>query len=115
MNGFKLPQNTPQDLLLILNLIGVPSDVPPLTGSPQIVKSAVVQTDDSDIASSDSEIASEDEIEADLIPVNYEDELQESKTMHVVRLLPSTSLTVSTVQCRILIGIRTQTWSLSPV
>jgi H/ACA ribonucleoprotein complex non-core subunit NAF1 len=115
MNGFKLPQNTPQDLLLILDLIGVPrSDVPPLTSSSQIVKSAVVQTDDID--SSDSEIASEDEIEADLIPINYEDELQEPKTMHVVRLFPFTLLTVSTVWChQILAGTRTQAQTQSLV
>jgi hypothetical protein len=80
MNGFKLPQSIPQDLLLICDLI---SD--PLPHSPRHF--TVIQTDDSktddSIDSSDSEIASEDEIEAVLIPLNDEDELQGSKAMHV--------------------------------
>lgn len=78
MNGFKLPQDISQDLLLISDLIGVSSDVPPL--SPRI--SIEVQPDDS-VDSSDTEIASEDEIQADLIPVNHEGELQGLQTMHV--------------------------------
>ena len=93
MKGFKLPQNFPQDLLLICDIVGVPADAPPL--SPGIP--AVVQTDDG-IDSSDSEIASEDEIEAELIPVNYADDLQRHKAMHVLLSPPSNTLTDSTVQ-----------------
>lgn len=78
MNGFKLPQDISQDLLLISDLIGVSSDVPPL--SPRI--SIEVQPDDS-VDSSDTEIASEDEIQADLIPVNHEGELQGLQTIPV--------------------------------
>jgi H/ACA ribonucleoprotein complex non-core subunit NAF1 len=97
MNGFKLPQNFPQDLLLICDLIGVPTDPPPL--SPRI--SAVVQlTDDNGIDSSDSEIASEDEIEAELIPVGYEDDLKGPRAMHVFLSSLSMPLTDSIVQCR---------------
>ena len=113
MNDFKLPQNFPQDLLLICDLIGVPtdSDAPPL--SPRIP--VVVQTDD-DIDSSDSEIASEDEIEAELIPVNYADNLQGHKAMHVLLSSPSATLTDSIVQYHqtlILIQIQIQSLSLA--
>ena len=54
MNGFKVPQNIPQDLLLIQEFIGVPNPTP----EPQ---------QEDDIDSSDSETVSEDEIAADLI------------------------------------------------
>jgi H/ACA ribonucleoprotein complex non-core subunit NAF1 len=83
MNAFKLPQSIPQDLLLICDLIGVSNDAPSLNHP----SSTAVRTDDS-IDSSDSEIASEDEIEAVLIPVNDEDRLQGSKSMHVASFSP---------------------------
>ena len=54
MDGFKVPQNIPQDLLLIQEFIGVPNPAP----KPQ---------QEDDIDSSDSETVSEDEIAADLI------------------------------------------------
>ena len=54
MDGFKVPQNIPQDLLLIQEFIGVPNSTP----KPQ---------QEDDIDSSDSETVSEDEIAADLI------------------------------------------------
>ena len=54
MDGFKVPQNIPQDLLLIQEFIGVPNPIP----KPQ---------QEDDIDSSDSETVSEDEIAADLI------------------------------------------------
>jgi H/ACA ribonucleoprotein complex non-core subunit NAF1 len=73
MNDFKLPQTISQDLLLIRDLIGVPPN-------PWIP--TVVQKDDS-IDSSDSEIASEDEIEAELIPLSSEEELGGFKAVHV--------------------------------
>jgi H/ACA ribonucleoprotein complex non-core subunit NAF1 len=80
MNDFKLPQTIPQDLLLIRNLIGVPSDAPPL--NPRFPR-AVRAADSDNIDSSDSEIASEDEIEAELILFNSEEELRGTKAVHV--------------------------------
>ena len=61
MDGFKVPQNIPQDLLLIQEFIGVPPPPPP---NPQ---------QEDEIDSSDSETVSEDEIAADLIKGTDED------------------------------------------
>lgn len=52
MDGFKVPQNVPQDLLLIQEFIGVQNPPPQL---------------EDEIDSSDSGTVSEDEIAADLI------------------------------------------------
>ena len=60
MDGFKVPQNIPQDLLLIQEFIGVPNATP----KPQ---------QEDEIDSSDSETISEDEIAADLIKGTDED------------------------------------------
>ena len=60
MDGFKVPQNIPQDLLLIQEFIGVPNPTP----KPQ---------EEDEIDSSDSETVSEDEIAADLIKGTDED------------------------------------------
>lgn len=60
MDGFKVPQNIPQDLLLIQEFIGVPNPTP----EPQ---------QEDDIDSSDSETVSEDEVAADLIKGTDED------------------------------------------
>ena len=60
MDGFKVPQNIPQDLLLIQEFIGVPNPTP----NPQ---------QEDEIDSSDSETFSEDEIEADLVKGADED------------------------------------------
>ena len=60
MDGFKVPQNIPQDLLLIQEFIGVPNPTP----KPQ---------QEDEIDSSDSETISEDEIAADLIKGTDED------------------------------------------
>ena len=60
MDGFKVPQNIPQDLLLIQEFIGVPNP----TSEPQ---------QEDDIDSSDSETVSEDEVAADLIKGTDED------------------------------------------
>lgn len=65
MDNFKVPQNIPQDLLLISEFIDIPDEKP---------KNLVVKQQDDDIDSSGSESnASEDEIEADLIAVEDED------------------------------------------
>lgn len=65
MNNFKVPQNIPQDLLLISEFIDIPDEKP---------KNVVVEQQDDDIDSSGSDSnASEDEIEADLIAVEDED------------------------------------------
>ena len=53
MNGFKVPHNIPQDLLLIQEFIDVPNPTKP--------------QEKDEIDSSDSETVSEDEIAADLI------------------------------------------------
>lgn len=83
MDTFKVPQNIPQDLLLIHDIIGVLA--PELPPPPSIKSQKVVQlAEDDSIDSSDSEIASEDEIEADLIPVHDEDE--NSKPMYIYTL-----------------------------
>ncbi|KAG6814151.1 hypothetical protein H0H92_002146 [Tricholoma furcatifolium] len=68
MDAFKIPPTIPQDLLLIHDIIGVPSTVP----SSNIVKKAVEAADDS-IDSSGSELESEDEIEADLMALADEE------------------------------------------
>jgi hypothetical protein len=60
MDGFKVPQNIPQDLLLIQEFIGVPNPTP----KPQ---------QEDEIDSSDGETVSEDEIAADLIKGTDED------------------------------------------
>ena len=60
MDGFKVPQNTPQDLLLIQEFIGVPNPIP----KPQ---------QEDEIDSSDSETVSEDEIAPDLIKEKEDD------------------------------------------
>lgn len=60
MDGFKVPQNIPQDLLLIQEFIGLPIPTP----KPQ---------QEDEIDSSDSETVSEDEIAADLIKGTDED------------------------------------------
>ncbi|KAG5647738.1 hypothetical protein DXG03_008461 [Asterophora parasitica] len=76
MDAFKVPHNIPQDLLLIHDLIGVPTPPPPSALRPQKI---VEDASDDCIDSSDSEIASEDEIEADLTAINDdEDELPKS-------------------------------------
>ena len=62
MDEFKVPQNIPQDLLLIQEFIDVPNPTP----NPQ-------QDDDIDSSGSDSETVSEDEIAADLIKGTDED------------------------------------------
>jgi H/ACA ribonucleoprotein complex non-core subunit NAF1 len=68
MDVFKKPLDLPQDLLLIQDLIGVPDTRPP-PPPPQIpkVEAHTESTDDDDISSSDSDVASEDEIEAELV------------------------------------------------
>lgn len=60
MDGFKVPQNVPQDLLLIQEFIDVPNPTP----NPQ---------QEDEIDSSGSETVSEDEIAADLIKGTDED------------------------------------------
>ena len=108
MSSFRSPQTIPQDLLLIRNFIDVPNDT--LQLSPQM--STVVQTDDID--SSDSENVSEDEIEADLIPVNGEDELQGPKETHVLlssALFRSYNSTVHCRQTRVRIQTRSLAWT----
>ena len=62
MDRFKVPQNIPQDLLLIQEFIGVPNPTP----SPQ-------QEDEINSSDNDSETVSEDEIAADLIKGTDED------------------------------------------
>lgn len=61
---FKVPSTVPQDLLLIQDLIGI---IPPLTVSAKHVPDSLDSSDDS-IASTDGEVESEDEVEADLAP-----------------------------------------------
>ena len=68
MDGFKVPQNIPQDLLLIQEFISVPPTPNPLQ--------------EDDIDSSDSETVSEDEIAADLI-ADATDEDNLTKTVYV--------------------------------
>ena len=60
MDGFKVPQNIPQDLLLIQEFIDVPNPTP----TPQ---------QEDEIDSSDNETVSEDEIAADLMKGTDED------------------------------------------
>lgn len=81
MDGFKVPQTIPQDLLLIQEYIGVP---PPLPAPKKLEREADI--DDDDISSSDddseeSDIACEEEIAADLIAgaVTDEDDLAMKK------------------------------------
>ncbi|KAG5637656.1 hypothetical protein H0H81_003733 [Sphagnurus paluster] len=69
MDAFKLPQNIPQDLLLIHDLIGVTA--PPV----RMIRPEKIADSDDCIDSSDSDNASEDEIAADLTALNDEDEL----------------------------------------
>lgn len=59
---FKVPSTVPQDLLLIQDLIGT---IPPLTLSAKHVPD---DSSDDSIASTDGEVESEDEVEADLAP-----------------------------------------------
>ncbi|KAG0700646.1 Gar1/Naf1 RNA binding region-domain-containing protein [Suillus ampliporus] len=61
---FKVPETIPQDLLLIRDIVGV---IPPLKAD--VLKDVAESADSSDdsIASSSSEIGSEDEVEADLL------------------------------------------------
>lgn len=61
---FKVPSTVPQDLLLIQNLI---ETIPPLTVTAKHTPDSLDSSDDS-IASTDGEIESEDEVEADLVP-----------------------------------------------
>ncbi|TFK41856.1 Gar1/Naf1 RNA binding region-domain-containing protein [Crucibulum laeve] len=69
MDGFKVPQSIPQDLLLIRDLVGISEEVKPTP----LVTVKVGEQDD--ISSSDSESnASEDEIVASLIEVKDEEE-----------------------------------------
>ena len=76
MNNFKVPQNIPQDLLLISEFIDVPEEKP---------KNLVTKQQDDDIDSSGSDSnASEDEIEADLIAVEDEDSVV-VKSLYVAR------------------------------
>jgi H/ACA ribonucleoprotein complex non-core subunit NAF1 len=83
MDGFKVPQSIPQDLLLIQEYIGVPSPLP----VPKKLETDVDVDDDDDISSSDedseeeTDIASEEEIAADLIvgAVTDEDDLAMEK------------------------------------
>ena len=68
MDGFKVPQSIPQDLLLIQEYIGVP---PPLPIPEKLETDADVDDDDisssSDEDSEESDIANEEEIAADLV------------------------------------------------
>jgi hypothetical protein len=68
MTTFKVPQDLPQDLLLISEFIDVPE------AQPQNQPKSTTEDDDDDIASSDSGIESEEEIEKDLTALRYEDE-----------------------------------------
>ena len=61
---FKVPSTVPQDLLLIQDLIGT---LPPLNISQKRVPDSPDSSDDS-IASTESEVESEDEVEAGLAP-----------------------------------------------
>jgi len=77
MDGFKVPHSIPQDLLLIQEYIGVP---PPLIVPKQLETDADVDNDDISSSNEDSEesdIASEEEIAADLAAgaVTDEDDL----------------------------------------
>jgi len=61
---FKVPETIPQDILLIRDIVG---DIPPLKPDLQKdVRDSIDSSDDS-IASSSSEIDSEDEVEAGLL------------------------------------------------
>ncbi|OAX40061.1 NAF1-domain-containing protein [Rhizopogon vinicolor AM-OR11-026] len=61
---FKVPETIPQDILLIRDIVGhIP---PPKPAFPKDVRDPIDSSDDS-IASSSSEIDSEDEVEADLL------------------------------------------------
>ncbi|KAG8219554.1 hypothetical protein J3R82DRAFT_505 [Butyriboletus roseoflavus] len=62
--NFKVPSTVPQDLLLIQDLIGT---IPPLTLAPTHAPDSPDSSDDS-ITSTDDEIESENEVEADLVP-----------------------------------------------
>ena len=73
---FKSPHTIPQDLLLIQDLVGLPSDLK----SPISADTADDSIDSS--GSEDNEDASEDEIEAYLMPANGADEFH-GKTAHV--------------------------------
>lgn len=81
MDGFKIPVNIPQDLLLIHELIGTPE-------VQDVLKSVIPIVDkvdaDEDIESSGSEVASEDEIDAVLKAVDV-DSAEEVKSRCVVR------------------------------
>lgn len=61
---FKVPSTVPQDLLLIQDLIGT---IPPVPVAEKCVPDSLDSSDDS-IASTDSEVESEDEVEAGLAP-----------------------------------------------
>ncbi|KIJ66237.1 hypothetical protein HYDPIDRAFT_26605 [Hydnomerulius pinastri MD-312] len=61
---FKIPSSIPQDLLLIQDLVGTP---PPRSVTPKCHEDPSDSSDDS-IASTDNEVDSEDEVEADLLP-----------------------------------------------
>lgn len=61
---FKVPSTIPQDLLLIQDLIGDPP--------PTAVAEHRPDSSDDDIASTDGEVESEDEVEADLAPGDEE-------------------------------------------
>jgi H/ACA ribonucleoprotein complex non-core subunit NAF1 len=83
MDGFKVPQSIPQDLLLIQEYIGVP---PPLPVPKKLETDADVDDDDdisssSDEDSEESDIANEKEIAADLTvgAVTDEDDLSMKK------------------------------------
>jgi H/ACA ribonucleoprotein complex non-core subunit NAF1 len=61
---FKVPETIPQDILLIRDIVG---DIPPPQANfPRDIRESIDSSDDS-IASTSSEIDSEDEVEADLL------------------------------------------------
>jgi H/ACA ribonucleoprotein complex non-core subunit NAF1 len=61
---FKVPETIPQDILLIRDIVGY---IPPLKADfPKDIRESIDSSDDS-IASSSSEIDSEDEVEAGLL------------------------------------------------
>lgn len=80
MDAFKIPQNIPQDLLLIHDIIGV--SVPEYILASAKSQKPLDLSEDDCIDSSDSDNASEDEIEADLIPIHEEDEGHKSAHVH---------------------------------
>jgi len=66
---FKVPERIPQDILLIRDIVGhIP---PPKAAFPKDVRDPIDSSDDS-IASSSSEIDSEDEVEAGLLVLDEE-------------------------------------------